>query len=305
MRTDNAMPEMSDAEAFEQLESFVQASRVDLPDAADLRRLSSAVLAPSPMHDGSSGALGKAVGKGALLIKTAPVAVKIALTVCVAGASVGVGARLLKPGHHDESRAVMVASPAPRASTPEVPAPQVSSPEFAIEPQTTLFADTARAPVHEAAAQPAAGASRLPTGGPHMRPRSLTLARATDQPPAEEAVDLRGVETPSEASSPAPQELTETGAGLDEAANNESADLQLLFRARTSLESDPTSALALLEEHEARFTNTTHVQERETLLIEALRQTGQVAQAHQRAARFLERFPTSVYARRIRVMLGQ
>jgi hypothetical protein len=82
-------------------------------------------------------------------------------------------------------------------------------------------------------------------------------------------------------------------------------ELALLKRAKSHARSAPQRALALLAEHERRFARGTLVEEREVIAVEALLAAGERAQAERRAAAFLERFPDSAHARRVRALLAQ
>ncbi len=76
-------------------------------------------------------------------------------------------------------------------------------------------------------------------------------------------------------------------------------ETRLLDRARSLLRNDAAAALELAREHERRFPRGLLVQEREVIAIDALLRTGRRPYAHQRAARFRERFPTSALGHRV------
>lgn len=78
---------------------------------------------------------------------------------------------------------------------------------------------------------------------------------------------------------------------------------QLLRRAHDALGSDPLRALALTDDHVRKFPSGMLGQERELVAIEALTKLGRVGQARVRGASFLQRFPTSAHARRVRTLV--
>jgi hypothetical protein len=98
---------------------------------------------------------------------------------------------------------------------------------------------------------------------------------------------------------------TAEGAGADSADEGapKETEGQLLRRAHDALASDPARALALTDDHTRRFPGGMLGQERELLAIEALVRMGRVGQARVRAASFLQRFPESAHARRVRTLV--
>jgi hypothetical protein len=78
------------------------------------------------------------------------------------------------------------------------------------------------------------------------------------------------------------------------------AEVELLFRARAQMTSNPGAALQLLREHSARFGDDGMlVPEREVMAIEILRKLGQFGAAERRLARFRARYPTSLHLQRL------
>jgi hypothetical protein len=73
----------------------------------------------------------------------------------------------------------------------------------------------------------------------------------------------------------------------------------LLEQARRALASSPATALALTNQHAARFPHGVLAQEREVIAIEALRRLGRTAEAEQRAAAFAQAFPGSAHRRMV------
>ena len=73
----------------------------------------------------------------------------------------------------------------------------------------------------------------------------------------------------------------------------------LLEQARRTLASSPATALALTNQHLARFPHGLLAQEREVIAIEALRRLGRNAEADRRAAAFAQAFPGSAHQRMV------
>jgi hypothetical protein len=68
-----------------------------------------------------------------------------------------------------------------------------------------------------------------------------------------------------------------------------------LFEARTLRQRAPREALALLDQHAARFAEGMLAPEREAMAIEILRALGQTQQADLRLARYRVRYPHSLH----------
>ena len=77
------------------------------------------------------------------------------------------------------------------------------------------------------------------------------------------------------------------------------SEAELLERARGSLASNPSRALALTEQHRARFPGGVLTQEREVIAIEALKRLGRTDEAARRAADFARRYPGSAYKKKL------
>src|SRR5262249_8080785 len=79
-----------------------------------------------------------------------------------------------------------------------------------------------------------------------------------------------------------------------------SSEMRLLEEARASMEEDPGGALALLEQHRARFPTGALREEREAYAIEVLNHLGRPAEAERRYFDFAREFPESHFLPRIR-----
>jgi hypothetical protein len=81
-------------------------------------------------------------------------------------------------------------------------------------------------------------------------------------------------------------------------------ELTLLVRARRVLDLDPQRAYALTEQHRQSHRRGVLSEERELLAIEALLALGQRPAAEARARQFARRFPDSVHARKLALILS-
>jgi hypothetical protein len=81
-------------------------------------------------------------------------------------------------------------------------------------------------------------------------------------------------------------------------------ELTLLQGAADRVRADPSEALALADEHAARFPSGSLAQEREVIAIEALVRLNRAGQARERAKRFARDFPTSAHRLRIEILVG-
>ncbi|HEY8944583.1 MAG TPA: hypothetical protein VIM73_09995 [Polyangiaceae bacterium] len=88
-------------------------------------------------------------------------------------------------------------------------------------------------------------------------------------------------------------------------ATSGASEVELLERARRALGSDPRRALALTQEHRARFPGGVLGQEREVIAIEALRRLGRSEEAGRRAGSFEQRYPDSAHRRSVEQGLGK
>lgn len=136
-------------------------------------------------------------------------------------------------------------------------------------------------------------------------PVPVRAAPAIDlDPSVEPAVVVEAVEEPVALESPpivvrTPPEPVEEPAPVEPAADR-SLGVVLLRRARERLPHDPSETLALVSEHEAAY-GAFLAQEREVLRIDALSRLGS-PEAAERARRFLERHPESVYRARVEAL---
>ncbi|MEZ4411090.1 MAG: hypothetical protein R3A52_32105 [Polyangiales bacterium] len=135
-------------------------------------------------------------------------------------------------------------------------------------------------------APPSEGPTPAPRPIPPRSPTSVRRARIQPRRTAARA-------TPTTA---AP---TEGRATLDQSLAAES-----VADPRSLLVTAPAAALATLEAHATRFERPRLVEEREFMVVEALRRLGRHAEANTRARALLARAPASAYARRLREVDG-
>jgi len=96
---------------------------------------------------------------------------------------------------------------------------------------------------------------------------------------------------------PAPSIIA--SAGL---ANDSAQDAALLQEARGLVASNPARALTLTRDHELHFPNSALAEERQALRVEALARLGRHAEAARQLVVFEQRFPRSIYARRLHAL---
>jgi hypothetical protein len=138
------------------------------------------------------------------------------------------------------------------------------------------------------------------------------VAHSPSPPPSEQAVaPERNVEDPS-AAALLPPATTEVRAPSARSASKPrdgtaraTAELELLERAQRFLPRAPAQALAAVEAHEQRYPESQFAQERESIAVEALLALEQPEQARLRGERFLARYPGSVHARKVRLLIAQ
>jgi hypothetical protein len=257
----------------------------DPPDAAEtlvFQRLR-ATLGPGLSGDGSGPALDGAAGPAASAGGGSVAANTATLALFAKGVVLGVGFSLAAVGGNRWLERAPVRTPESRAPV-ELPLPRPSE---------------------------------KPASGGELNPRADengTSSRSGDVLPDLDAPVQR---EDARASSSAASDLTETRAlGPTAAAPSASVatltsvsqlreEATLLARARDELRAGAlAAAFATLEAARRRFSAPELVQEREALGIELLHRSGETAAARQRARAFLERFPESPHAARVRGFTG-
>jgi len=134
---------------------------------------------------------------------------------------------------------------------------------------------------------PQAQAALAPVAAPQAAIEPSVL-ESTGKPRVREKAAPRGPHAPSE---------------KPRAGSDPDAELALLGRAQALLDSDPDGALGVLGEHARSYARGVFIEEREVLALEAESKLGHKALARARAERFIERFPRSAHARRVRTLL--
>jgi hypothetical protein len=139
--------------------------------------------------------------------------------------------------------------------------------------------------------------ARTPATGASAVPSPIEVPSPFEEPAA--VGPLPSVQAPA----PAPPRKLKRTAPIVE-ASDPAAELALLRRARRALAVAPETSLALAAEHARDFPRGTFAEERELIAIEALAQTDRAAAAA-RAQSFATRYPNSLHAARIQVVLEQ
>jgi hypothetical protein len=125
----------------------------------------------------------------------------------------------------------------------------------------------------------------------------------TEQPPTAAGVRLESEPTVKEARLPARRHPAAARSKLRLPTPAPAAELVLLQRSQAALEHEPQLALLLAEQHLRLYPRGVFSEEREMLAIEALQKLRRKAEVLERARLFVERFPISPHARRVRTLL--
>jgi hypothetical protein len=142
--------------------------------------------------------------------------------------------------------------------------------------------EAARGPIQARdSTSPPVAASEGPLEGAHVRAPAATAARTP------RAIAPRHDES----------------SAMHSASTGVADELELLQRASALVERDPHGALAVAHEHETLYPRGEYVEERESIAVRALANAGERRAARDRATRFLRRYPTSIYATRVRGIL--
>jgi len=261
----------------EELAPLVEAMRADVLGPAavvDVARRVEAVTRTLPHAPGPTGAAltgAKLLGLGALAVLGGAALIVTAIH--------GVG------GDAPASRAVMSsgalrddANTPPAHETPATPARSAPGARATVSPSaapataseiTAPAANTQAEPTHEEARESADSANAAPAPRP---------AHARDE---------------------APHAAARPHAPRPDPSASADAEHVLLVEARRTLPGDPARALALADQHAARFAAGMLAPEREMIAVDALEALGRREAAARRAAALVARWPGSSYARRV------
>lgn len=146
--------------------------------------------------------------------------------------------------------------------------------------------------------------SHSATDAPAPAPKSTPSgAKAATEPPPAVAAPPPVLEPAASASgaSPAaaPEASSATSGKSPPVQNKAPSEAALLEQARRALNTSPSYALQLANQHRARFPNGVLTQEREVIAIEALRKLNRGGEADQRATGFSKAFPGSAHQRMV------
>jgi hypothetical protein len=147
-------------------------------------------------------------------------------------------------------------------------------------------------PVIEDVAEPASASATA--GAVEPAPSATSESSASVR-----ATPRRRIEPKARERAQAVAEVEAQTAAPAPAAADPRAELALLIRARSILSSAPAQALALVEEHAARFPRSTFEEEREVLAIDAERRLGRAQSAAERARQFLKAHPSSIHRSKV------
>jgi hypothetical protein len=148
-------------------------------------------------------------------------------------------------------------------------------------------------------------AVRGPASEPRPADRDPPPAASAAPPPRSSSPAARGaapVEASAEATppdAPAADALSPRAGSASATEAEAETEVHLLQRAQSALGGNPASALALTDEHARRFAGGGLAQESEFIAVSALLSLGRGAEARARAARLLERFPSTAYRGRL------
>jgi hypothetical protein len=152
---------------------------------------------------------------------------------------------------------------------------------------------------HESVPVPAETITAATAADPAPSTEEPTPAAAAVEaisPAAEESGG--GVEAPTPVLRPSRTETAPT-AEVDSLAR----EAEMLHRARSLLDSDPKSALALLDAHASQYPSGHLALEREFIAVDALRRLQRISQARSRAQSLLRRASGTLYEERVRAIL--
>lgn len=146
---------------------------------------------------------------------------------------------------------------------------------------------------------PARFPAMKPSAAPSATPRRHELGDVT---PSSRAARKEAPLATKPSASPTPLRVASSAARASVAADAE-RDAALLQDARRVMLADPARALGLTRDHELSFPTSALTEERQALRVEALARLGRSAEAERELERFEQRFPRSIYRRRLQSLL--
>lgn len=253
----------------------------DSPDApVGMRELIHSAKRSRPMDDKSFERGAARVAK----ISVVPAAAAIGVWAKLAAAGVAVGLAAvgtIAVTHGPDAQKFESDRTAPATARAPI-APSVAAPVVTTEPPMAPEG-AATAPPSDAQGSKAAASPKpaMVTGKP------VETARVVPEPPAPEPTPSA---TTTEVTPRPPSTLHD--------------ELTLLETAKRELARDPTSALATLAQHRARFPDGSLSAERDLIELDALRRAGRVQDARDRARAWLARDPVGLHSARVRQILS-
>jgi hypothetical protein len=137
---------------------------------------------------------------------------------------------------------------------------------------------------------------------PQAQPGPEPQAAKPNRPTAARLAPAAAITSSGPADSPRANQATAgaaRGASLGAGSKVQASEIELLRDARLALQSSPSLALGLTEQHSASYPHGTMVQERELIAISALARLGRHAAVLSRAQRFEHDFPNSPYRKQV------
>jgi hypothetical protein len=163
---------------------------------------------------------------------------------------------------------------------------------------STPAASSVPAPV----VSPIVAPALLPTPSPTPSPAPSSAPRVAT--PAASHAAMNAAAERARARSKSAEGVRSTQLEKDrQAGASPEAELLLLRRAQEAVAGRPSESLALTAEHQRDYPNGIFVQEREVIAIDALLALRQTQRAEARARAFLEAYPRSAHAQRLRALL--
>jgi hypothetical protein len=138
-----------------------------------------------------------------------------------------------------------------------------------------------------------------PAAPPELAPRVLTPLVPSAAPVA--AVSA----APPPLAVVAPPPVPPSPASASASGSSAHDDSALLQQARARIGAEPSRALTLTRDHEARYPTSALAEERQALRVEALARLGRSSEAARELEDFEARYPRSPYRRRLRSLVSQ
>jgi hypothetical protein len=254
----------------------------------------------------AGGAIGAA---GTSAMPLGKLAMVVALLGTVAGGSVAyystkgaehgrAPAPMVQPAAPVEAPVVTPIAPVvPRAAPAERAQPSIARTAPAV-PELAAAEQVEQVEAREAAPEPNARATeRAPSEREDRRDRRRARSERVSRAPLAAPVSSRD-------EGRAQQSATTARTVRSGATEAQTPEIELLRRARASLDARPRETYRLTQEHRETYPDGVFAQERDALAIEALQRSGEDKLARSHAESFIEKYPSSPHAHRFRESMG-